>query len=86
MFPPHNDAYNIDAVAVRAAFFGQGTGPIFLDDLGCTGTESSLLDCTANTQPNCAHNEDAGVRCNTAGTYVSQVFIASLGLVYLKYF
>ena len=50
-----------------AAFFGQGTGPIFLDDLGCVGTESSLLDCTAVTQHNCAHSEDAGVRCNIAG-------------------
>ena len=52
-----------------AAFFGQGSGPIFLDDLGCLGTESSLLDCSAVTQHNCAHSEDAGVRCNTVGMF-----------------
>ncbi len=53
-----------DAVAVPSAFFGRGTGPVFLDDLRCAGTERSLLDCPRNSMmSNCGHSEDAGVRC-----------------------
>ena len=53
------------AVAYSFARFGRGTGGIFLDNLGCWGTESRLLDCThpAIGYHNCNHNADAGVRC-----------------------
>ena len=47
------------------AAYGEGTGAIMLDDLLCTGTESSLFDCTHSgvNIHNCGHYEDAGVRC-----------------------
>ena len=32
-------------VAITASF-GRGTGPILLNVVGCTGTESSLLNCS----------------------------------------
>ena len=51
------------AVAVSAAFFGQGTGPIFLDELQCIGTENGLLACPNTMMHDCTHSEDAGVRC-----------------------
>jgi len=43
-------------------------GPIYLDNLRCTGQESSLLDCWYNQNEignirSCSHSEDAGVRC-----------------------
>ena len=34
-----------------------------MDDVHCTGTESTLTSCTHTTNHNCAHSEDAGVRC-----------------------
>ena len=54
---------NTDAVARTNAFYGQGSGPINVDDPACTGNESRLLDCAFSPIHNCAHSEDAGVDC-----------------------
>ena len=55
-------------MARTRAFFGQGTGAIYLDNVQCTGTELTLLSCSANPigNHNCAHSEDAGVECQPA--------------------
>ena len=51
--------------ALHSAHYGQGTGAIFLDNLECTGTESSLIHCRHGGlySHNCNHGEDAGVIC-----------------------
>ena len=58
---------NTDALAFSGAHFGTGTGDIFLDDVGCSGIESSLLDCSyvsgSNIYCHYGHSEDVGVRC-----------------------
>ena len=56
------------------ALFGQGSGPIWLDSVSCTGSESTLVSCGhlgVNITRNCDHSEDAGVRCSgTLGEYI----------------
>ena len=46
---------------------GEGTGPIYYDDLLCTGREESLNECPHNGVGvhNCEHSDDAGVECST---------------------
>uniref|UniRef100_H3A428 SRCR domain-containing protein n=1 Tax=Latimeria chalumnae TaxID=7897 RepID=H3A428_LATCH len=53
-----------------SAFFGSGSGKIWLDDLNCSGSESTLLQCPSREwgQHDCSHKEDAGVLCS-AGKY-----------------
>lgn len=55
-----------DATAVGLATYGQGTGPIFVDNTGCSGTESNILQCSFDPDASdCSHREDAGVQCSS---------------------
>ena len=77
----------LGATALSFAFFGRGTGPILLDDVRCTGSETRLWDCPNNGVGvhNCVHSEDASVRCRSkyAGVYASicSTFATSLTTV-----
>ena len=54
---------NTGALGLGNAAFGQGTGPIYLDNVMCTGTELNIRNCTLLTTHNCVHFEDASVIC-----------------------
>ena len=53
--------------AFGQARFGRGSGPIWMDEVQCTGSEGRLIDCPYASRHNCAHGEDAGVRCTAHG-------------------
>lgn len=56
----------VGAIAYSNARFGQGSGGIFLSNVLCTGTESSLFDCphAGIGVHSCRHLDDAGVSCS----------------------
>ena len=49
----------------QADQFGQGSGPIFLNQLNCNGDEDQVLACGRGPLGlhSCSHAEDTGVRC-----------------------
>ena len=58
--------------AIGSAGFGQGSGSIWLDNVTCTGSESTLASCGhpgVNITQFCSHNADAGVRCTEGQGY-----------------
>lgn len=48
------------------AYFGEGHGPIHLDNIECRGTEHALGQCVRPDTGihSCWHSEDAGVICD----------------------
>ena len=59
------------ADAKYSAYYGQGSGPVWLTSVHCDGTESTIRDCYhwGWGRGNCGHNETVGVKC-----YVGKLF------------
>ena len=62
--------YNSNFIGAQGgsnAIFGQGSGSIWLSDVGCSGTEGRILECSTGTVGGhtCSHSDDAGVTCST---------------------
>jgi len=51
--------------AFRGAHHGLGSGPIWMDDVACSGSESHIYDCRHRGWENddCTHSRDANVEC-----------------------
>ena len=63
-----------------SAFFGAGTGPIYLDDVACTSSASQLLECSSRPilVHNCDHLTDAGVGCEgKISSFLAQSWICN---------
>ncbi|XP_050785174.1 fibrinogen-like protein 1-like protein isoform X1 [Gopherus flavomarginatus] len=71
--------------APGTAHFGQGSGPILLDDVNCRGGESALTECTLKPWGvhNCNHGEDASVVCSAWPKDCSEIPSGSPSGIYL---
>ena len=76
----HHESLPLGATAQRSAFYGQGTGPILLDQVRCKGNESSIFNCPQNAigQHDCFHFEDAGVTCSASKYLLTIVYYVTV--------
>ena len=66
------------------AYFGQGTGPIFRDNVRCSGSETKLISCSYSTPTfSDDHSKDAGIRC-TPGEFEFTVYLLTFTLFLAK--
>ncbi len=54
-----------------------GTGQIWLDNVGCNGREQNLTNCYHRGWGvhNCRHYDDAGVECSSTGIFITMMMI-----------
>ena len=57
--------------AIHGAFYGRGSGEIWLDNVNCVGTEGTIGKCSHNGWgiEDCSHGEDASVNCTTGSKF-----------------
>ena len=73
--------------ATQSAHFGEGTGPIWLDEVACSLTESSLTECGHRGfgTHNCSHSQDAGVVCSGEKTFLYNLQFCHVVIVVCDY-
>ena len=61
----HQLGYGTAVIALPSAAFGEGSGPVWFDNVQCSGHEANLTQCHHRGLGvhNCGHSEDAGVIC-----------------------
>ena len=63
---------------VSRAAFGEGAGPVLVHGVSCTGTESSLLNCSHQIGVTyCSHFYDVGVVCPPCKSFLWHKFKGS---------
>jgi len=65
------------------AYFGEGTGFILFENVGCFGNESNIYSCDLGSfhMNDCGHHQDAGVICygkTISGVHYMQIIFVIL--------
>ena len=63
--------------------FGSVSSTFKMDEVQCTGSEASLLDCPHNTVDDCGTGEGAGVICSNSGRLKAFWAKASAVIIYI---
>lgn len=68
-----------------STIFGQGSGPIFLANIRCSGSEMSLLDCprTVFVGIECTHSRDVGVKCQRKNVVMYDYGLSCFSIFYI---
>jgi len=69
--------YGKAIVARHNAFYGKGSGQIWLDGLNCDGTEQTIRMCSHRGwgNENCGHQSDAGIKCTSGNSLIKILYI-----------
>ena len=73
------------ATAHSKAYFGEGSGPVHLNSVECSGMEYNLTDCkTMNSGLETSHSLDVGVKCQP-GIYTVKSNKQTLFFLFILY-
>ena len=64
--------------ATQQSHFGYVNSTFKMDDVQCTGNETSFLDCPHLTVDNCGSHEGAGVICSNSGRLKAELCLLML--------
>ncbi len=75
--------YQYAVRALSGYLIPDGTGPMWLSYVGCSGTEESLSSCYHNGwgRHHCSHSEDAGVECSPTGYIILNIIVIIPSLI-----